>query len=595
MGRRTSLAKILQFAGVALAIALTSKCPPAAAENIGFHPARVDGSNNIVPWFSTDLGAAYDHTAHLVFDWWLARELAPNGLKHYLVYDQWPGRDGVGGDQLAMALSSWSLFYAYTGDRRALDDMKYIADYYLGHSLSAPNTSWPNLPFPYNTVITGDPLMYDGDFIAGPGVLQPDKAGSFGAELITLYKITGIDNYLAKAVAIADTLAARIQPGDAAASPWPFRVNANSGAVVDGYTAGWTGCLRLFDGLIELGQRNAPAYAAARSVLSSWLKSHPLNPADPASNAWGPFFEDVAIYSDTEINADTMAWYILEHPTWDARGNELARRTLDWSYDTFKDSTWSASGVTAIREQTAYQVPGNSHTARHYSVELIYAEKTGDSSRKAAAIRGLNWATYWVSVDGTSMYPDGSVWMTDGYGDYLRHFMRAMGAAPELAPADQNHLLRTTSVVKDVRYANHDVRYTVFDGASKEVLRISFVPTQVTSDGRALPRLSAAFQLATAEGYVFQSAGDASGVLRIRHDSGTTIAVIDAASGGGVSDGGVSDAGTADGGQSEEGPPGPPVRRPASGSGCGETGQSAWSAVAGFVFLFARRIGRRNR
>ena len=37
------------------------------------------------------------------------------------------------------------------------------------------------------------------------------------------------------------------------------------------------------------------------------------------NNRWGPFFEDVSTkdYSDTEINADTLAVYILEHPGWD--------------------------------------------------------------------------------------------------------------------------------------------------------------------------------------------------------------------------------------------------------------------------------------
>ena len=38
------------------------------------------------------------------------------------------------------------------------------------------------------------------------------------------------------------------------------------------------------------------------------------------TNKWGPFFEDIPTedFSDTEINADTMAAYILEHPAWDA-------------------------------------------------------------------------------------------------------------------------------------------------------------------------------------------------------------------------------------------------------------------------------------
>jgi hypothetical protein len=48
---------------------------------------------------------------------------------------------------------------------------------------------------------------------AGKGFLQPDKAASFGAELVTLYQITGRERYLKSAIAIADTLADKVQPG----------------------------------------------------------------------------------------------------------------------------------------------------------------------------------------------------------------------------------------------------------------------------------------------------------------------------------------------------------------------------------------------
>jgi hypothetical protein len=52
----------------------------------------------------------------------------------------------------------------------------------------------------------------------------------------------------------------------------------------------------------------------------------------------------------------------------------------------------------------------------------------------------LGCVTYWVDSDGNSIYPNGNIWMTDGYGDLVRHYPRAMAAAPELAPdnASQN-------------------------------------------------------------------------------------------------------------------------------------------------------------
>jgi hypothetical protein len=62
--------------------------------------------------------------------------------------------------------------------------------------------------------------------VIGKGYTQPDKAGSFGIELVKMYQLTGKRNYLDAAVAIANTLAKHTKPGDADNSPLPFKVNA---------------------------------------------------------------------------------------------------------------------------------------------------------------------------------------------------------------------------------------------------------------------------------------------------------------------------------------------------------------------------------
>ena len=122
---------------------------------------------------------------------------------------------------------------------------------------------------------------------------------------------------------------------------------------------------------------------------------------------WGPFFEDVptGMWSETEINADTMARYILDNPGFDPQWRELGKRTMEWSFAMFANREWDDIGATVINEQTVYKQPGNSHTSRHASLELLYGEKTGDHSRQEAAIRRLNWATYMVDTDGKNMYP----------------------------------------------------------------------------------------------------------------------------------------------------------------------------------------------
>lgn len=463
----------IQVSAVLLLFVLTC----ARAETLIYHDIKTDPSGKIVPWYGVGPSEAYDHDIRLLFGFWKNMRNCPNGVPMYLQHQVWKKAEedprGLGGDQISMALSSWNLLYGYLGDASVRDNMTLMADYWLDHGLSSKNAHWANLPYPYNTVLHSG--VYDGDMQAGKGFLQPDKAASFGAELVVLYKMTGNKKYLDAAVAIADTLVAKVRPGDGDNSPWPYRVQAQTGEVhkvvkdgktfIASYTSNYTGALLLFDGLIALQQPNAGKYAQARDAVSAWLKNYPMK-----SNKWGPFFEDIPTedFSNTEINADTLAMYILEHPSWDPNGNQDAAAILDWSYKTFANHEWEKFGVIAINEQTVFKVPGNSHTSRHASVELVYCEKTGDTQLKDAAIRRLNWATYTVAADGKNRYPRDDNWLTDGYGDYIRHYLRAMASFPELVPDEQNHLLRTTSVIQNINYDGSIISYTKFDSVSTE-------------------------------------------------------------------------------------------------------------------------------
>jgi len=189
-------------------------------DSIIYHTVRVDSNGSILPWYSSNLGESYDHILERVWDFWKNMALDTNGVKYYMNHQVWrPNHDkrGIGGDQVMMALSSWDLYYNYSGDESVLNNMKYMADYYLAHSLSPSNCKWPDLPYPYNTNVESG--IYDGDMILGKKFLQPDKAGSFGYELVHLYKKTGDQKYLDAAIKIANTMAANVHPGDNDNSP----------------------------------------------------------------------------------------------------------------------------------------------------------------------------------------------------------------------------------------------------------------------------------------------------------------------------------------------------------------------------------------
>lgn len=500
------------------------------SDTIQYHSVRISRSDgSILPWFSADRGESYDTVLMLVWNFWNKMETDSNGLKYYMNHQVWkPEHDmrGLGGDQINMALSSWALLYAYSGIPEVVENMKYLADTYLERSLSDSTAKWPCLPYPYNTVIHSG--KYDGDMRNGKGITQPDKAGNFGFELVNLYKITRDQKYLEAAKRIAWTLISHIKPGNSDQSPLPFRVNAmtgESGFLFDNdkpgkkvesalYTSNWTCTMMLFEELKELDTANRATYDKSFNTILAWMKAFPLK-----TNRWGPFFEDIPGWSDTQTNAISFAMFILDHrdlfPDWrnDVKG------IFDWTYRELANHEYEKYKVTVMNEQTVYRVPGNSHSSRQASVELMYSSMSGDTSYKTNAIRTLNWATYTVANDGRNRYIRDDIWLTDGYGDYVRHYLRAMAAMPELAPGNRDHLLKSTSTVTRISYEPDRVTYSTFDDTSEEILRLRKKPAGVKVNDLELKE-----DFEGPDGWSWQQYASG-GVLRVWHTSGKLMEV----------------------------------------------------------------------
>lgn len=506
-------------------------------EELYYHKVRVDPQGGIVPWFGKSTAEGYDHVIKLVFNFWDTMSRVDttdsNGAKitvpAYMLHTVWTPDSsdsrGLGGDEIAMAMSSWQLLYAYTGDARVKDNMKYMASTYLDNSLSPANSKWPNLPFPYNT--DTKKAIYDGDMISGKGFLQPDKAGSFALELVHLYKMANNDpkianqkdatDYLNAAIKIATTLTSHIVPGDLQNSPLPFRVNPVSGEIAplinytaDGKpyvvmlfskTSNWSGTMQLFLDLEKLDPAHAQNYHKSFSLLLEWMKKYPLK-----NNDWGPFFEDQGGYSNTQINAVTFARFILEHREYFPNWRSDAKSIFDWTHTVLKNVNPKVKGYGAnlVNEQTSYDQPGESHESRQGSTELLYAKLTNDPKASIEAIRLMNWATYMVDFDGKNKFPEtpvidenghdltnGSIWMTDGYGDYIRHYLRAMAVDPSLAPSSSTHLISSTSVVQQANYSEKgDLVYRTFDAQGAETVRMTQKPSAVRVDGSPIAERS---------------------------------------------------------------------------------------------------------
>jgi hypothetical protein len=466
------------------------------SDSIQYHAVRIDKTDgSILPWYSADLGASYDTVLLLVWNFWHNMETDSNGLKYYMNHQVWkPEHDprGLGGDQINMALSSWTLLYAYTGDQAILQNMKYLADTYLERSLSTASDSWPYLPYPYNTVIHSG--IYDGDMRNGRGILQPDKAGAFGYELINLYKMTGEMKYLEAARRIGKTLAVHVMAGDSTQSPLPFRVNAKTGKLglflpnnpserkvkPALYTTNWTGTLMLFRELEQFSAEDKEIFAKSFRTILDWMIAYPLK-----TNKWGPFFEDIPGWSDTQINAITFAMFILQNPDLFPDWKTDVKGIIEWTHHNLGNTEYRKYMVEVMNEQTVYRVPGNSHSSRQASVELLYTRLSGDTTYRTNAIRTLSWATYTVAEDGRNRYIRDDIWLTDGYGDYVRHYLRAMAAMPELAPSNKNRFLGSTSVVVSIQYAQGTLQYNTY-GPSTDIMRLTRKPEKIECDGKLL-------------------------------------------------------------------------------------------------------------
>lgn len=272
--------------------------------------------------------------------------------------------------------------------------------------------------------------------------------------------------------------------------------------------------IELFDELIRLGLGNTTAYQNARQIVWTWMMTFPMQ-----NNAWANYFEDVPIQTGlgniNQINPMMLARYLMEHPEKDSNWETHVRGLIAWVDSNFVAPQY---GANAIKEQNAFMHVMGSHTSRYASINAMLYARTGDVVAKEKAYRAFNWATYMARANGIVI--DGPTvnnqWFTDGYGDYIRHFMTGLHAIPEWAPAGESHINGSSSVVKSVSYSPAGVDYITADTASTEVLRVAYVPSSVLVEGQPLSQRSNLAQ----PGWTFDPTTD---VLRVRHDNGTHI------------------------------------------------------------------------
>ena len=488
----------------------TTSTPKMQSTRMNGHVVTLDAQGKLTPW------RPYDRVVRLAFQGLARFPVQDNGLETWLAYSRfepdtlagvnWPNNPAGLNAMLVDSALGW---YAFSGDHAPLDLAKRALDHQLEHGTTPSQWSWARVPFSSAMPGATDYGGADDREFCGPegqgdgacgrgdgiGVLEPDKVGELGYAYLRFFELTDDVKYRDAALACASSLASHVREGDELHSPWPFRVYADSNTARDEYSGDVIGAIMLFDELARLSLAN-DAMFRARGVAFRWLMTYPMQ-----NDVWGGYFEDIPIYPTPGDNPNQYAplqtaKYFLEHPELDPAWKEHVAHLLSFVKKTFGVDVGDDSGVQfgaeVMSEQIADMAKMSSHTARFGAMNALWAEKTGDEAAAERGYRSLNWATYWIDDKGiVKVGPDDREgwWFSDGYGDYVRHFLVAMAAKPSWAPAGESHLLRSTSVVKRVSITSTSISYTAFDLSGDEVLRLSRAPRSITVDGESIGKI----------------------------------------------------------------------------------------------------------
>jgi hypothetical protein len=519
-------------------------CVPSACHSQNYvnseliwHDAVLDSQHKLISWYQPESNLGFDHVLHLGWDF--IEHKLPNdtkggtGLKIYLinsVFDTktqqgfyWQHNPASTYGEFVDSLVGW---YPYSGDREAIDVVRTMLDYQLAHGTTPADWDWASVPY---ATSCGNAPEYGGCLQGMPfefrGGIETDKIGELGIGYVLFYEITGDKKYLEAGIRCADALAKHIQPGDTEHTPWPFRVYAKTGDVLSGeYYGGMiVSPVRLFSELIELSQGQTAEYVRARKIAWDWILKYPMR-----NDRWIGYFEDVQPRTDSinQASPTMTAYYILSSDSPESLDQSWVGDTghlIDWVKKRLGRGPYF--GAWAIDEQgpppdyasCCSRAGLGSDTSRWGAINAMYYEKTGDAQAREDAFRSLSYATYFADSDGKVAccgldYAD-SYWFTDGYADYLRHFIWAMGAIPEFAPRGQDHLLRSTSVVTEVQYGKQSLSYKTFRPAASEVLRLTYLPKQIRVGDSAISKRDDLKE----EGYTVTPLRDGDYIIRIRH------------------------------------------------------------------------------
>lgn len=520
------------------------------------HDAREDQYGVIAPWYTGQNGQ-FDFRVRVAAETikrypWASRDRAVMPAPEYAFNGNWNidsegkitiphEKDWQNGDLAQRAgyiISSMLEYYRYSGDPAVFAILNPTIDYLLDHCQTSASHGWPNILISVPTMGTpyGDCVLGPSEELArGNGKIQLDIVAEMGLQLVRGYELTGNVRWYEAAKHWADLLA-KNRRSEPSASPWGRYANNAGGAGMNGeQTGGVATILWFLDEMIRSGYTGTDnSLVAARDAGRKCMRDS-LLPAWAINDSWGRHFWDWEDPVQTLYPTDFVPMYLMDHkdyfPNWRNDVRNILSLNLNHTSVSPKSNSDTFSGAWAYPESSgccdrslSYSPQELARAFARYGVEADseWAREIARRSELLATYDGLENGQAMDNIDGGPLV-DGN-WFKIAQPMALDYVLKTIAWLPEVTgPNRENHIVRSSGVIKRVIYGAGEIHYSTFDAPlnSIEVLRLAYLPTSITADGIALQQGS----IQSGNGYSVEPLKGGDAIVYIRHDGAKEIAI----------------------------------------------------------------------
>jgi hypothetical protein len=511
------------------------------------HATKLDANGVIAPWYH-GLNGQLDERLNIAVNVykrypWVDKPKAVMAAPDFIYNSHWsitsngdimipPTTDWMCGD---LSQRAWSIvkgltaYYQYSGDPIAFIYIPRVVDYIVDYGLTDEKADWPQ--FPISTPTRGK--AYGKCDPAGRN--QLDLCAITGIEVLRAYKLTGNPRYLEVVKHWGDVFAAKCQFTHPDISPWNRYVDPSVVGWSDVLTGTTSIIVDFLDDLIRAGYSGKhDAIPKARDAGRRFLNERML-PAWWVNDTWGRTYWDwdnPMMCGMVSMCADHFMSHPEAYPMWKTDLRNIL--SLVWNRNGADPNSFGDvySGAWAFPESAV--CCGTSLSYCQYTAGptmLHYGVMAASPWALEAGRRMMIMATYDSLENGVvkdGLFGDQVAtgeWSNLAHPWPLCQVLEAIAWLPEdFAPNRENHIVRSTSVVRDVRYEKGDITYSTFDAPPgvQEVLRLAFNPVTIQADGRRLREKTALDGI----GYTVNTLANGDCIVTLRHDGSRHIHIL---------------------------------------------------------------------